>query len=94
MKIDNETVKKIAFLSRLNVDDNFDATKKEFENILNLIEQFNDVDTSNVLPLISVNDSNIIYREDEVTEGGNADTVLKNAPAKEYGYFVVPKVVD
>lgn len=94
MKVDNETVKKIAFLSRLNVLDNFDNIKKDFENILNMIEQFNEVDTKEVKPLVSVNDSNIICREDKITEGGNAEAVLSNAPSSLYGYFVVPKVVE
>lgn len=94
MQIDNETVKKIAFLSRLNVDDNLESTKKDFENILGLIEQFNEVDTNNVEPLVSVNDNNIICREDVVNAGGNPEAILANAPAKEFGYFVVPKVIE
>lgn len=95
MAIDNETVRKIAFLSRLKVDDDkLDATKDEFNKILNWVEQLKEVDTDGVEPLISVNDSNLILRHDEVTEGNQADEILKNAPQAEYGYFVVPKVVE
>lgn len=94
MEIDKDTVRKIAFLSRLNVDDNIDGVKKDFQNILNLIGQFNEVDTKNVKPLVSVNENNIVCREDKVNEGGNPRTVLANAPEQEFGYFVVPKVVD
>ncbi|MDR1694482.1 MAG: Asp-tRNA(Asn)/Glu-tRNA(Gln) amidotransferase subunit GatC [Lactobacillaceae bacterium] len=94
MKVDNETVKKIAFLSRLNVDEDFENTKNDFENILGLIEQFSEVDTKNAAPLVSVNDNNLICREDKVMEGGDAEKILSNAPAKEFGYFVVPKVVE
>ena len=94
MEIDKDTVRKIAFLSRLNVDDNIDDTKTDFQNILNLIEEFNEVDTNNVEPLVAVNDSNISLRKDEVAEGGNPSAVLANAPEQEFGYFVVPKVVD
>ena len=95
MAIDNETVRKIAFLSRLKVeDDKLDATKDEFNKILNWVEQLKEVNTDGVEPLISVNDSNLILRQDEVTEGNQADEILKNAPQAEYGYFVVPKVVE
>lgn len=95
MAIDNETVRKIAFLSRLKVeDDKLDATKDEFNKILNWVEQLKEVNTDGVEPLISVNDSNLILRRDEVTEGNQADEILKNAPQAEYGYFVVPKVVE
>ncbi|MDD4557024.1 MAG: Asp-tRNA(Asn)/Glu-tRNA(Gln) amidotransferase subunit GatC [Alphaproteobacteria bacterium] len=94
MKIDAETVKKIAFLSRLNIDETIEDTKKDFNNIFAMIEQFNEVNTQNVQPLTSVNDANLVCRKDEVTSGGNAKAILANAPEQEYGYFVVPKVVD
>lgn len=95
MAIDKETVKKVAFLSRLKIEDEkVEATEKEFNKILSWIEQLNEVDTDNVEPLVSVNDSHISCREDKVTEGNQAAAVLANAPQAEYGYFVVPKVVE
>ncbi len=95
MAIDQETVKRVAFLSRLKIeDDKIQATEKEFNKILNWVEQLNEVNTDNVEPLVSVNESYITCREDKVTEGNQAQAVLANAPQAEYGYFVVPKVVE
>lgn len=95
MSIDNETVKKIAFLSRLRIDnDKIDATKDEFNKIITWIENLNEVNTDNVEPLISVNDLHIQFREDKVTDGNYRDKVLTNAPSAEYDYFAVPKVVE
>ncbi len=95
MAIDKETVKKVAFLSRLKIEDEkVEATEKEFNKILSWIEQLNEVDTDNVEPLVSVNDGHISCREDKVTEGNQSAAVLANAPQAEYGYFVVPKVVE
>ena len=95
MAIDNMTVKQIAFLSRLKVEDEkIEATKEEFNKILNWIEELNEVDTETVEPLISVNDTTLRMREDTVTSGNCKDAVLKNAPAAEYDYFAVPKVVE
>ncbi len=95
MAIDTDTVKKIAFLSRLRVsDDKIADTQKEFNNILKWIEQLKDVDTSNVEPLESVNEEALRLREDVVDDGNQRDAVLANAPDAEYGYFVVPKVVE
>ena len=68
--------------------------KKNLIKILSWIEQLNEVDTDNVEPLVSVNDSHISCREDKVTEGNQSAAVLANAPQAEYGYFVVPKVVE
>ncbi len=95
MAVDNETVRKVAFLARLRVDqDKLEETKQEFNKILNWVEELNEVNTDNVEPLVSVNNEALSLREDEVTAGQNAAAVLKNAPAQEYGYFVVPKVVE
>ncbi len=95
MAIDNLTVKQIAFLSRLKVEDEkVEATKEEFNKILNWIEELNEVDTDKVEPLISVNDTVLRMREDTVASGNCKDEVLKNAPAAEYDYFAVPKVVE
>ena len=95
MAIDTNMVKKIAFLSRLRVSDEKIAdTQKEFNNILKWIEQLKDVDTSNVEPLESVNEEALRLREDVVNDGNQRDAVLANAPDAEYGYFVVPKVVE
>ncbi len=95
MAIDTETVKRIAFLSRLKVDDDkIEATEAEFNKILQWVDQLAEVDVSGVEPLISVNENNLTLREDEVTEGNQSEAILANAPMKEYGYFTVPKVVE
>ena len=95
MAIDTNMVKKIAFLSRLRVsEDKIADTEKEFNNILTWIEQLKDVDTANVESLESVNEEALRLREDVVNDGNQRDAVLANAPDAEYGYFVVPKVIE
>lgn len=94
MSVDNQTVRNIAFLSRLRIDDNnIDEVQNEFNGILNWASQLEQVNTENVEPLTSVNSQNLVLREDKVTQSNQADAILKNAPASEYGYFVVPKVI-
>ncbi|MBQ8671597.1 MAG: Asp-tRNA(Asn)/Glu-tRNA(Gln) amidotransferase subunit GatC [Alphaproteobacteria bacterium] len=95
MAVDNETVKRVAFLSRLKVEDNkTEAVKEEFNKILAWIEELNEINTENIEPLISVNDIDLRLREDNVTAGNCKDDILKNAPSAEYDYFAVPKVVE
>lgn len=95
MAVDADTVRKIAFLSRLKVDDDkIKDTEDEFNKILDWVAQLNEVDTSSVEALESVNDTNLILREDNITAGNQRDEILDNAPMSEYGYFVVPKVVE
>ena len=95
MTIYAQTVKRIAFLSRLRVeDDKLEATENEFNKILKWVDQLKEVNTDEVDPLVSVNEAHLEMREDKVTEGNQAEAVLANAPMKEYGYFAVPKVVE
>ncbi|MBE6459250.1 MAG: Asp-tRNA(Asn)/Glu-tRNA(Gln) amidotransferase subunit GatC [Alphaproteobacteria bacterium] len=95
MAIDTQTVKRIAFLSRLKIeDDKIASTEEEFNKILQWVDQLKEVDTENVEPLISVNENNITMRTDVVTDGNVADDIMANAPMTEYGYFAVPKVVE
>ncbi len=95
MAIDKQTVNRVAFLSRLKIDpDKITAAEDEFNKILNWVEQLNEVDTENVEPLAAVNETALVCRDDAVTEGNQADKILANAPIAEYGYFVVPKVVE
>ena len=95
MAIDTQTVKRIAFLSRLKIeDDKIASTEEEFNKSLQWVDQLKEVDTENVEPLISVNENNITMRTDVVTDGNVADDIMANAPMTEYGYFAVPKVVE
>ena len=95
MAIDNKMVKQVAGLAHLKVDDEkLEATKEEFNQILDWVEQLSEVDTSNVEPLVSVHEGNVPMREDEVTDGNIKEAILKNAPMQEFGYFAVPKVVE
>ena len=95
MAVDNDAVRQIAFLARLKVEpDKLEETKEEFNKILAWVEELDEVNTDNVEPLVSVNNESLSLREDNVTAGHNAKEVLANAPAQEFGYFVVPKVVE
>ena len=95
MSVDTQTVKRIAFLARLKIeDDKIVAAEEEFNKILQWVDQLKEVDTSTVEPLVSVNENFLEMRRDEVTEGNQAEEVLANAPMKEYGYFAVPKVAE
>ena len=95
MSIDVSTVDKIAFLSRLRIEENAkEDTKVEFNKIIRWVDQLKEVNTDGVEALVSVNENGIQLREDEVTDGQCSKEILANAPMKEYGYFAVPKVVE
>ena len=95
MSIEKETARKVAKLARIKVEeDALDALAGEFNAILGFVEQLNEVDVEGVEPMTSVTPMRLKRREDVVTDGGQADKVLSNAPDAREGFFAVPKVVE
>ena len=95
MELDEDTVRRIARLARIKVTDaEAKALEKELSGILDWVKQLDEVDTSGVEPMTAVVSTSLKMREDRVTDGGIADDVVANAPAREDHFFVVPKVVE
>ena len=96
MAVDKETVRRIAQLARIRVDEeDLEPLAKELSAILQWVEQLSEVDTENVPPMTSVEDDMPMKkRPDEVTDGFCPEDILANAPQREGNFFVVPKVVE
>jgi aspartyl-tRNA(Asn)/glutamyl-tRNA(Gln) amidotransferase subunit C len=95
MSVDDKTVRRIAHLARIAVaDDEAEHLRGEINAILAFVEQLSEVDVTGIEPMTSVTPMVIKKRPDVVTEGGDVDAVLRNAPATEKNYFLVPKVVE
>jgi aspartyl-tRNA(Asn)/glutamyl-tRNA(Gln) amidotransferase subunit C len=95
MSVTLDTVKRVAKLARIAVDDE-DAWRMtgELNTILGFVEQLNEVDVSGVEPMTSVIPMELKERQDVVTDGGKAGDIVANAPATEENFFLVPKVVE
>jgi aspartyl-tRNA(Asn)/glutamyl-tRNA(Gln) amidotransferase subunit C len=95
MSVDAATVRRIAHLARIAVaDEEIENLQGELNAILAFVEQLSEVDVTNVEPMTSVIPMAMKKRSDVVTEGDIADQIVKNAPATEDGFFLVPKVVE
>jgi len=95
MQVDEATVRRIARLARIKVTDaEAQALEKELSGILDWVKQLDEVDTSAVEPMTRVIPMTLKRRPDVVTDGGIAEDVLKNAPAREDHFFAVAKVVE
>ena len=95
MSVDAATIRRIAHLARVAVaDDEVEHLRGEINAILAFVEQLQEVDVAGVEPMTSVTPMEMKKRKDVVTDGGDADAVLRNAPAREGNYFAVPKVVE
>jgi aspartyl-tRNA(Asn)/glutamyl-tRNA(Gln) amidotransferase subunit C len=94
MKIDSKTVDKLADLAKLEFDE---SEKKEIINDLNrivaFVEKLNELDTSNVEPLIYLSEDTNVMRDDVVKQEITQQEALKNVPVKDSDYIKVPKVI-
>jgi len=95
MSLDEATVARIASLAQIAVPEaELAPLAGELSHILGWIEQLGEVDTDGVAPMTSVVAMRLAWREDRVIDGGKAEAILANAPERQDGYFVVPKVVE
>ncbi|KAB2748289.1 Asp-tRNA(Asn)/Glu-tRNA(Gln) amidotransferase subunit GatC [Brucella anthropi] len=95
MSVDISTVKRVAHLARIAVnDDDAERMTGELNAILGFVEQLNEVNVDGVEPMTSVTPMDMRMRQDKVTDGGIAAAVVANAPVTEDNFFVVPKVVE
>jgi aspartyl-tRNA(Asn)/glutamyl-tRNA(Gln) amidotransferase subunit C len=95
MSVDKDTVRRIARLARLALDEGqIAAMESELNAMLAWVEQLQEVDCAGVEPMTSVVAQRLKMRDDMVSDGGYPDDLMKNAPLSEDHFFVVPKVVE
>ncbi len=95
MSLDPATVKRIARLARIRLEDAaLPRLQGELNGILGWIEQLSEVDVEGVAPLTGGAQIALRLRTDVVNDGGYAERVLANAPDRAGEFFAVPKVVE
>ncbi len=95
MAVDAATTRRIAHLARIAVKDEEVAhLAGEINAVLAFVEQLAEVDVEGVEPMTSVTPMEMKKRADVVNDGGMADDIVRNAPATEDHFFLVPKVVE
>ncbi len=95
MSLAADDVKNIAHLARLEIDEkNIEGYAKSLSSILDLVEQMNAVDTTDVKPMAHPMDVCQRLRTDEVLEENQRETFQKIAPKTEDGLYLVPQVIE
>jgi aspartyl-tRNA(Asn)/glutamyl-tRNA(Gln) amidotransferase subunit C len=95
MQIDNTLILKLEQLARLELSQQErHALQGSLNNILNMVEQLNTLDTTGIEPLIYVSETENYWREDVVRYQVEKKEALSNAPNANQDYFKVPKVID
>ena len=95
MSVDKDTVRRVARLARIALEEErVEPMMAELNGILGWVEHLQEVNVEGVAPMTSVVEQKLKMRDDVVTEGDNADALMKNAPGGEDHFFVVRKVVE
>jgi len=94
MEVNDALVDKYAHLARLK----FDASEKEeikrdLQNMIAFVDKLNELDLSDVEPLLHMSEEVNVLREDEVKGSISREEALKNAPEHDDKFFKVPKVI-
>jgi aspartyl-tRNA(Asn)/glutamyl-tRNA(Gln) amidotransferase subunit C len=95
MSIDHATVRHIARLARLAVDESdVPRLAAELARVLDLADRMAGADLAGVEPMAHPHAQALAWREDRVTEPDRADAFLALAPEARGGLFLVPKVIE
>lgn len=95
MSVQIDDVVKIAHLARLALSEPvIEQYAHQLSDILTMVEKINELDTNNIEPLANPLDQIQRLRDDEVTEVDQHEQLMVNAPAREAGVFLVPKVIE
>jgi len=94
MALTREEVSHVAHLARLSLrPEEIDLFTRQLNNILEYVAKLQELDTAGVLPLAHVIPIVNAFREDAVAPGLDREDALENAPAREEGSFLVPRVI-
>lgn len=94
MEINDALFEKLANLARLKFDETEKLQiKNDLKNMIGLIEKMNDLDTSNVEPLLHMTANVNMWREDVITGSITNEEAMQNASNKNAPFFIVPKVI-
>ena len=95
MQVPISEVEKIASLSRLSLTD---EEKKQYQHHLEAIlmtaRRLDELDTNNVPPTAHIQGIENVLREDTILPSMDNSELTANAPERENGCFIVPKIVE
>ena len=95
MTLTIKEVKNIAHLARLGfTDDEIEGFTGNLSRIIDLVDQLNEAETDDVVPMAHPLHMNQPMRQDTVTESDQRDRYQANAPRTEAGLYLVPRVLD
>jgi aspartyl-tRNA(Asn)/glutamyl-tRNA(Gln) amidotransferase subunit C len=95
MSLTPSDVRRIAHLARIEITEaQTEQTLAQLNDIFRLIEQLQSVDTAGIVPMSHPLGGGQRLREDLATGQPDRESLMKNAPARQDGLFLVPRVIE
>ena len=95
MIVDKKTIHKVADLARIEIkEEEVESLSMEMNKILTFMEKLNELDTTNVKPLVYMNENVNVWREDVAKQEITVEDGLKNAAVHNESFFFVPKIME
>ena len=94
-KINNEEVKKVAYLARLELnEDEINNHAEQLEKILEYIKHLEKIETNDVPCTTRAIEVTNVFRKDDNRNSDCTEELLELAPDLEDKYFKVPKIIN
>lgn len=93
--VSKEQIKHVAELARLSFsDEELDHFTEQFDNIIDMVEQLNNVDTTGVPVMTQVTDLVNVLRDDAAQTPTPRAELMKNVPESANGLIKVPAIME
>jgi aspartyl-tRNA(Asn)/glutamyl-tRNA(Gln) amidotransferase subunit C len=95
MPLTSSDVRRIAHLARIEITDiETEQTLVQLNEIFGMIEQLQSVNTAGIEPMSHPLGGSQRLRADVASDLPDREATMKNAPARQDGLFLVPRVVE
>ena len=95
MAITANEVKYVASLAKLEfTDEELQKFTGQMDEIINMVEQLGEVDTTDVPVTSTVTEEVNVMREDVAVKGTDRTLLMKNVPEEKDGLIKVPAIID
>ncbi len=95
MEVNDKMINKLASLAKLRFnEEEKESIKSDLQKMISFVQKMDEVDTSEVEPLLHICEHNNKWREDVERGTCSKEDALKNARKHNPDFFLVPKVIQ
>ncbi|RMC24890.1 MULTISPECIES: Asp-tRNA(Asn)/Glu-tRNA(Gln) amidotransferase subunit GatC [unclassified Lactobacillus] len=95
MEITEDTIKHVAVLSRLEIDEkDISKVTEQMSSIINMADQLSEVETKGIEETVQVVDRDTVFREDKPEHWQDRTELMKNVPEQANGFIKVPVIIN